>query len=114
MEKFALLVKGLLSNRSGIVLATLNVCYFVSRDFFTSLMPMSNFDKIMLSQNSPALVFSFISQELTRFLFQQMHWSTLRQLTVALIFFFITLQWLFIGWAAKMIARKIGSRGVKE
>jgi hypothetical protein len=107
MGKFALLVKGLLTNRPGIVLATLNVCYFAAKDFINAPLPFGNFDKIMLSQNSPAIVLSFIPHQIIHFLFPQMEWLTLRQLTIAFLLFFVTLQWLFIGWAAKTIARKL-------
>ena len=114
MEKFALFVKGLMTNHSGIVFAALNLCYFVSKDFVKGLITLNNFDKIMFSLNLPALILSFISDRLIYFLFQPVSWLTRNRLMFAFLLFFVTLQWLFIGWTAKMIARKLGSRGVKE
>jgi hypothetical protein len=110
MGKFVFFVKALLSNRPGIVLATLNVCYFAARDFFIGVFPLSNFDKIMLSQNAPAIVLTFIPHHLIHFLFSQMEWLMLQRLTLVILTFFITLQWLFIGWTAKTMARKLGKR----
>jgi hypothetical protein len=107
MGKFAPFIKALLTNRLGIVLATLNLCYFAANDFFNAPTPFSNFDKIMLSQNSPAIVLSFVPYQLIRFLFPQMEWSAFRLLMLAFLLLFVTLQWLFIGWAAKTIARKL-------
>ena len=107
MEKFAPFMKALLTNRLGIVLATLNLCYFAAKDFFYAPSPFSNFDKIMLSQNAPAIVLSFIPYQLIHFLFPQMEWSASRLWRLAFLLFFVTLQWLFIGWAAKMIARRL-------
>lgn len=107
MGKLANFAKGLLTNHSGIVLATLNLCYFVSSGFLEGYFSLSNFDKIMLSQNAPAIALSFIPHQLIHFLFPQMDWLVLRHLTFAFLLFFVTLQWLFIAWTAKTIARKL-------
>ena len=107
MEKLIYFAKSLLTNRLGIVLATLNLCYFASISFVRGNFGLSNFDKIMLSLNSPAIILSFIPHKLMHFLFLQADWLTRRQLTYAFLLFFVTLQWLFIAWTAKMIARKL-------
>jgi hypothetical protein len=72
MKKLVYFAKGLLTTRAGIVLATLNLCYFVSGDFLKGYFSLSNFDKIMLSQNSPAIVFSFVPHRIIHFLFPEM------------------------------------------
>lgn len=107
MGNFGNFVKALLTNHSGIVLATLNVCYFVSSGFLEGYFTLSRFDKIMLSQNAPAIILSFIPHQLMRFLFPNADWFTVHYLTFAFLLFFVALQWLFIAWAAKMIARKL-------
>jgi|SRR5215213_4686724 len=106
MEKLVNFAKSLLTNRPGIVLAALNLCYFAASGFLKGDFSMSNFDKIMLSQNAPAIVLSFIPHQLIHFLFTNLDWFTLRYLTFAFLLFFVTLQWLFIAWTAKMIAGK--------
>jgi hypothetical protein len=107
MEKLVNFAKGLLTNRLGIVLATLNLCYFASSEFIGAHFSLSNFDKIMLSQNSPAIILSFVPNRLIHFLFPQMDWLALWHITLIFLLSFVALQWLFIGWAAKMIARKL-------
>jgi hypothetical protein len=107
MEKLVNFAKSLLTNRLGIVLATLNLCYFAGNRFPEGSLSLSNFDKIMLSQNAPAIVISFIPHQLIHFLFTDLDWFTLRNLTFAFLLFFVTLQWLFIAWAAKTVARKL-------
>ncbi|HEX8249504.1 MAG TPA: hypothetical protein VF599_15095 [Pyrinomonadaceae bacterium] len=61
----------------------------------------------MLSQNAPAIVLSIIPYQLIRFLFEPMDWLATRRATFIFLLFFVAAQWLFIGWAAKMIARKL-------
>jgi hypothetical protein len=107
MEKLVNFAKSLLTNRLGIVLATLNLCYFAASGFLKGDFSMNNFDKIMLSQNAPAIVLSFVPHQLIHFLFTDLDWLTLRYLTFAFLLFFVTSQWLFIGWTAKTIGRKL-------
>ena len=119
-------VKGLVTNRLGIVLAALNVCYFVSRKFVFCAFSSGCEDnliffkkhmfywinicsaKIMLDINAPAMTASIFSDacvnKLTDF-------SALTQarFQVSFLIFFIAVQWLFIGRAAKTIAQKIRS-----
>ena len=107
MEKLVNFAEGLLTNRLGIVLATLNLCYFASSEFIGAHFSLSNFDKIMLSQNFPAIILSFVPNGLIHFLFPQMDWHAVWQITLVFLLSFVALQWLFIGWSAKMIARKL-------
>ncbi|HEX8368690.1 MAG TPA: hypothetical protein VF604_09125 [Pyrinomonadaceae bacterium] len=107
MEKLVSFAKNLLTNRFGIVLAALNLCYFVSGNFIGGHFSLSNFDKIMLSQNAPAIVLSFAPNRLIHFLFPELDWLSLSQITLIFILSFVALQWLFIGWTSKMIARKL-------
>ncbi|MDQ3798575.1 MAG: hypothetical protein M3384_03925 [Acidobacteriota bacterium] len=107
MEKLVNFAKSLLTNRPGIVLATLNLCYFASSDFSSAFFQLSNFDKIMLSVNAPAIVLSFVPHKLIHFLFPETDWLTLRYLSFIFLLFFVALQWLSICWTAKTIARKL-------
>lgn len=100
-------VVGLLTNRFGIVLATLNVCYFVS-DYFTNIFKTSNnFGKIIVVLNVPAIILTAIPLRIMDFLFSIPNLFSQRQLLSFIFLFFVTLQWLFIGWLAKTIALKI-------
>ena len=119
-------VKGLVTNRFGIVLAALNICYFVSRKFVPFIFSNGCEDnliiirknmiywinifsaKIMIYINSPAIMASIFTDASVNILTD---FSALTQVRLQVIFFifFITLQWLFIAWAAKTIAQQIRS-----
>jgi hypothetical protein len=120
-------VKGLVTNRFGIILAALNVCYFISRKLvfcaFSSNCENTSIlfnktvfywmnvysHKIMLNINAPAMMAaSIFSDDCIKILAD---FSALTQARFQIVFliFFITFQWLFIGWAAKTIAQKIQS-----
>jgi len=130
------IVVGLLTNRFGIVLAALNVCYFVSReavrytfehihgekevfgnivlekcffsgDFFLTLTAL-HAAKLIELINLPALVLSLFSSKLINTAFSPgTCFFTKAKFDLAFILFFMTLQWLSIGWMAKIIARSI-------
>src|SRR5213592_495664 len=112
MKKFA---KELVTNRFGIVTATLNICYFLlikfSHDFFSDIhenIPLllagnifywldAYSSKIMLYINSPAILISLCST------FSLVTDSKIPKIIEVKLFFgfflfFIVLQWLFIGW----------------
>jgi uncharacterized membrane protein YfcA len=100
-------IVNLLSNRFGIVLAALNLCYFVSNSFTAyAHHSFNNFDKIILSLNLPAAVLTVILLWFLEFLFPPSY-LFLDCLGFGILFFFVALQWLFIGWTAKAIARRI-------
>ncbi len=123
MKKF---VVNLFSNRFGIFLATVNVCYFLLRPYFQRvfehnhgescfvfkgffLFPvnLTNVDDLMILQNLPATILSFFP----RFLINDLTpgFCVYTQIKFHFIFFasFIVIQWLFIGWLAKTLAAKI-------
>ncbi len=101
-------VKGLITNRLGIVLAGLNLCYFAHDSLKGINQPLTNFDKIMLGQNSPALLLTIIPLAAVKSLFSMTMFEFLwGQFGFITFLFFVTLQWLFIGWTAKKIAQKI-------
>lgn len=122
-------VKGLLTNRFGIVLAALNVCYFASRsyihfifahahgencaffggrhffDIFTGLGAGSS--DFMFLLNLPAVLFSLLSGTFVQIIFPDFCLYTQGKIQIVFFVFFITFQWLFIGWTAKTLAGKI-------
>ena len=120
-------VKGLITNHFGIVLAALNVCYFVSKKFVPFAFSHGNEDSCVffnhyvfswmkihyaekiLSINSPAALLSMIPGKFMQIIFPDFCVFTQAKFQIILLIFFITLQWLFIGWAAKTIAQKIRS-----
>jgi hypothetical protein len=128
------LVVGLLTNRFGIVLAALNVCYFVSRGFVRNVFEHIHGEKYVFEQiivekrffsdhfilslpamrftvmeliNVPALLLSLFSSKFINLFFSAECFFTRAKFEIAFILFFVTLQWLFIGWLAKTIALKI-------
>lgn len=103
MNKFIGFAGDLLGNRPGIVLAASNLCYFAWNGFgsFRLLAP-SIFDKMMFCQNSPAVILTIASSEFFGFLFSKS--SAHYPFRLSVFLFFVTLQWLFIGWLAKTLA----------
>ncbi len=122
MRKF---IGSLFSNRFGIVLATLNICYFVSQAYFQRviahnhgesclvlkkffLFPANNeIYGFMLAQNLPALVLTLIPDYLMKNLSSNLCVFTQTKFQMIFFSFFITFQWLFIAWLAKIIAAKL-------
>ncbi|CAN5657914.1 hypothetical protein BH20ACI4_BH20ACI4_10260 [soil metagenome] len=122
MKKF---IKELLTNRFGIVLATLNICYLVSRKFVYFTFSHGNQDQCVfynqsvfywiqiqfaekiLCLNFPAILAFLIPNEITRIVFSDFCLFTRAKFQIVLLTFFIVLQWLFIGWLSEKIAQKI-------
>jgi hypothetical protein len=120
-------VKSLVTNHFGIVLAALNVCYFVSRKFVQFAFSHGNDDscvffkhyviswmkihyaETILQINSPAAVASLIQSKFMQIIFPDFCVFAQAKLQIIFLIFFITFQWLFIGWIAKTIAQKIRS-----
>jgi hypothetical protein len=101
MKKF---IVNLLSNRFGIILATLNVCYFMSKgNNFTD----KPFGKIFLCANFPAALPATLSVEFINIFVHNL--SDPAKMILANAFFipFCIIQWLFIAWFARTIAQKI-------
>lgn len=101
-------IKNLVSNRFGIILATLNVCYFVSHNR-GAIRLLANYDELMISLNSPAALLTLIPVIIIKILFQMSYQFAFDQFGLVTFLFFVTLQWLFIGYLAKTVARKIES-----
>ena len=129
MKKF--LVE-LFSNRFGIVLAAINLCFFVSSDVVSRVFehvhgdtcilfnsripsPLVNLqvpDLIML-QNLPALFYSMISSSLFEKLFPGVCAYTHIRFQVFSLLIFIVLQWLFVALIAKTLAAKLRRSDLK-
>ena len=120
-------VKGLITNRFGIVLAALNVCYFVSKKFVPFVFSHGNEDscvfynhqiffwmkilyaEIILNINSPAVLTAMFPSKFMQIIFPDFCAFTHAKFQIVFLLFLVTFQWLFIGWAAKTIAQKIRS-----
>ena len=100
MKKF---IVNLFLNRFGIVLAALNVCYFAGN----GIVPFQPSGMIFFCMNLPAAFATICSLGFVRLLLSEASFSRL-MISVDLFFaFFTVLQWLFIAWIAKTIARKL-------
>jgi hypothetical protein len=101
MKKF---IGSLFSNRFGIVLAALNVCYFVSKG---SDVTNNLFGKIFVCMNFPAAISALLAREFVEIFSHNLSFAA--EMTVANIFFafFIAGQWLFIAWIAKTLGAKV-------
>ena len=100
-------VVGLLTNRFGIVLATLNVCYFVFDGFDKIFLATNNFDKIMTILNVPAFLLTALPLKVVGFLFSIREVFLYRERLSIVFLIFVTLQWLFVAQVARVITRKI-------
>jgi len=94
----------LVTNRFGIVLVALNLCYFVSKNNDLVRQP---FGKLFLCANFPAAISSLLSVEIVKFFLHNLSFP--RELAYANFFFvfFCASQWLFIAWVAKALAAKV-------
>jgi hypothetical protein len=100
MKKF---IVDLFSNRFGIVLAALNLCYFASKiDNFSAYL----LGKLFVLLHFPAVASTLLSLELVRIFAHKIAPSS--ETTLGNMFFavFIVLQWLCIAWIAKTLAQK--------
>lgn len=124
MKKF---VKELFTNRFGIVLATLNICYFVSNKFVSFIFTHQHGETcnfylkhfLMLYPIYRSLpdcgflinLLPLIASRLQGFLFLKFfpHLCIFTQMKIQIVFFifFVALQWLFIAWLSYKIAQKI-------
>jgi len=103
MKKF---IVNLFSNRFGIVLATLNVCYFAIKSSNMAGVPHTFLGRVFISLNLPAFIFTRLGYEIFNAAFAEIHYSAQMSLKLGLFTFFVILQWLFIVWIAKTLARK--------
>lgn len=101
MKKF---IVNLFSNRFGIILATLNVCYFASKG---NGITRHLFGKIFVCANFPAAISAILSLEFVKIFLHELSFPTEMDMVNIFFAFFIVLQWLFIAWIAKTIAQKL-------
>lgn len=98
------LIVELFSNRFGILLATLNVCYLVSRG---EVFAHNALGKFFVSANAPAVSSTVLSLEfLTLFTGRQSPFTEYLMGNTFFVFY-IVLQWLFIGWFSCTLAARI-------
>ena len=122
MKKF---IVDLITNRFGIVLAALNVCYLVSKKFVYYVFSHGNGSECVFYKNSaffwvksyyadaifninlPATLVSLIHGKFMQTIFPDFCFFTHAKFQIIALIFYITFQWLFIAWTAKTIARAI-------
>jgi hypothetical protein len=123
LKKF---VKELVTNRFGIVMATLNICYFIStkpiqfifshqhlencfyyREPFLLTFSRSEIANPVLAVDIPSFVLLSFPGDAFLKAFPDLCVFTQLHIQVIFFAFFVTLQWLFIGWIAKKLAKKI-------
>ncbi|MEP6902857.1 MAG: hypothetical protein ABJA66_13980 [Actinomycetota bacterium] len=101
MKKF---IVNLFSNRFGIVLATLNVCYFASKG---SGITNQLFGQIFVCAHFPAAISALLSLGIVKIFLHKLSYPTEMNIANTFFAFFIVAQWLFITWIAKTIAQKL-------
>ena len=100
MKKF---IVNLFSNRFGIVLAALNLCYFASKiDNFNAYL----IGKLFVLIHFPAAALTLLALEFVQIFVHKI--APAAETTLGNMFFaaFIVFQWLFIAWIAKTLAQK--------
>jgi hypothetical protein len=101
MKKF---IVQLFSNRFGIILAALNVCYLVSCG---EVFAHNALGKFFLSINVPSICATVLSLEFLTLFTGRKSPFTEYVMGNALFVFYIVLQWLFIAWFSYALAAKI-------
>lgn len=104
MKKF---IARLFSNRFGIVLATLNVCYLAIKFQDVGNIPQTFLGRVFICLNMPAFIFTRLVYEIGVVVFADSGHSVQMPIALGLFTFFIILQWLFIAWIARTLAAKI-------
>ncbi len=97
----------LLSNRLGIVLATLNIC-LVTHILINNL-PVNGIIlvKMIIGLNIPALFLGILFLETLFYLFFDIPRHEFINSAQLLLPLFVPIQWLIIAWVAKIIALKL-------
>ncbi|MCU1290744.1 MAG: hypothetical protein JWN60_2973 [Acidobacteria bacterium] len=122
MKKF---IKELVTNRFGIVLAALNLCYLAAQKFVPYAFSHGigdectffrhnvffwiklHYNEAMFDINLPAALAALIHGKFTQIIFPDFCFFTHARFQIVAFAFFVTFQWLFIGWTAKTVARLI-------
>jgi hypothetical protein len=118
-------VMNLITNRLGIVLAILNVCYLMSEkpvkyafshgnveecfiyNYDAFFWVKFHYAETMFNINLPALLAGLIHGRLVQTVFPDLCVFTHAKFQIIFLALFITIQWLFIGWTAQTIARAV-------
>lgn len=101
MKKF---IVELLTNRFGIILAALNVCYLVSKG---EVFAHNALGKFFICANAPAVSLTVLSLEFLTLFTGRKSPFTEWIMGNTFFVFYIVLQWLFIGWLSYALAGKI-------
>jgi hypothetical protein len=101
MKKFLV---NLFSNRFGIVLAAVNVCYFAGKAHSYAPRPL---EMPFACANSPAVAATLLALEFVRIFVPGLSFQTRDVLAVGFAGVFVVLQWLFIAWLSETLAAKI-------
>jgi hypothetical protein len=96
-------IVNLFSNRFGIILAAVNLCYFANKARIFSNHPL---DIVFACANIPAWGATFLSIEFVGLLGPEISFSPKSLLIPMFAGLFVTLQWLFIAWIAQTLAQK--------
>ena len=103
MKKFTI---NLFSNHFGIALAALNICYLAAKSSDLFSVSQTLLGRIFICLNIPAMIFTQLIFKTIDVFFIQVSYPAQINLKFALLTFFIILQWFFIAFIAKTIARK--------
>ena len=104
MKKF---VGSLFSNRFGIVLAAINLCYLAGRGIGLFDFLRTPSAKYFLSLNFPSLIAAGLSLRAAQIFLPEISFEAQTGLKIGLFAFFIVIQWLSIGWLTKTLAEKL-------
>ena len=104
MKKF---IMSLVTNRLGIILATLNLCFFASKSNAVQALDRIPLGRFFLVLNLPSLICAGFSSEIVISIYTGLTDSSQKKIGIFFATFFMILQWLFIGWLAKSIAGKL-------
>ena len=101
-------IKSLLSNRFGIVLATLNVCYLLYWfNNSSGFRPLTAF--LIFCLDLPALILTALLTGIFHLFFYTVPSEMVVRMNFVLLPFFVAFQWLFIGRLSKALAEKLRS-----
>ncbi len=104
MKKF---VVSLFSNRFGIVLTAINLCYLAGRGIGLFDFLRNPSAKYFLSLNFPAVILAGLFFKISHIVFPEISFEAQTALKVSFFASFIVLQWLSIGWLTKTLAEKL-------
>src|SRR4051812_48671893 len=104
MRKF---IVNLFSNRFGIVLAALNLCYLANQIYGKIDFVPTAFAKFFFIINLPAAFSSYFFYQIISVFFSKFEYRSEVNFKLAFFGVFIVFQWLFIAWIARIITQKL-------